>query len=302
MTEQEAHVKKTSLKIVGMTCATCSQTINQALLTAHGVQDASVNLATETAYIEYNDQETDETALIEVIRDSGYDITSVPQKLILRIGGMTCAMCVQTIEEVLSELDGVIEASVNLATEKAMVTYDPKKIGYKEIYNDALMGIVNSRIDKLKNGELDVSDYTIKGALEFIKQLREKGVKLYLASGTDRQDVLNESKALGYAELFDGGIYGAVGDVAKYSKKMVIENIMTESNLSSPELVVFGDGPVELRECRKRDGIAVGIATDEIRRHGLNIEKRTRLIKAGAHIIVPDFSQHKKLIKLLFKK
>ena len=75
---------------------------------------------------------------------------------------------------------------------------------------------------------------------------------------------------------------------------------MAENNLQGPELAVFGDGPVEIRECRKRDGIAIGIASDEIRRHGLNPEKRTRLIKAGAHIIVPDFSKQEMLIKLLF--
>jgi len=109
-----------------------------------------------------------------------------------------------------------------------------------------------------------------------------------------------ESSALGYAEFFDGRIYGALGDVTKYSKKMVIERIMTENNLQGPELAVFGDGPVEIRECRKRDGLAIGIASDEIRRHGLNIEKRTRLVKAGTHVIVPDFSQYEKLIKLLF--
>ena len=77
---------------------------------------------------------------------------------------------------------------------------------------------------------------------------------------------------------------------------------MTENNLQSPELAMFGDGPVEMRKCRKREGIAIGIASDEIRRHGLNIEKRARLIKAGAHIIVPDFSQYRKLMKFLFKK
>ncbi|MHC4071551.1 MAG: hypothetical protein ACYTGS_05900 [Planctomycetota bacterium] len=75
---------------------------------------------------------------------------------------------------------------------------------------------------------------------------------------------------------------------------------MTENNLKGPELAVFGDGPVEIRECRKRDGIAVGIATDEIRRHGLNTEKRTRLIKAGAHLIAPDFAGHVSLSRLLF--
>jgi hypothetical protein len=57
-----------------------------------------------------------------------------------------------------------------------------------------------------------------------------------------------------------------------------------------------------MRECRKRDGIAVGIASDEIRRHGLNVEKRTRLIKAGAHVIIPDFSQSGRLCELLFEQ
>jgi len=195
-----------------------------------------------------------------------------------------------------------MEALVEMVKEFGLVPGDKirDKFGYKEIYNDALMELVNKRIEKFKRSELDIHDYTIKGALEFLEALRNKGIKLYLASGTDCDDVVAESKALGYAELFDGGIYGSVGDVAKYSKKMVIEKIMTENNLQGPELAVFGDGPVEIRECRKRDGIAVGIATDEIRRHGLNPEKRTRLVKAGAHIIVPDFSQQDKLLKLLF--
>ena len=197
-----------------------------------------------------------------------------------------------------------MEALVEMVREFGLVP--PGKIhdkfGYKEIYNDALMELVNKRIEKFKCGELDIHDYTIKGVLEFLKALSKRGIKLYLASGTDCDDVVSESKALGYAELFDGGIYGSVGDIAKYSKKMVIEKIMTENNLQGTELAVFGDGPVEIRECRKRDGIAVGIATDEIRRHGLNPEKRTRLIKAGAHIIVPDFSQYDRLLKFLFRK
>ncbi|MFH1884499.1 MAG: PfkB family carbohydrate kinase [Planctomycetota bacterium] len=195
-----------------------------------------------------------------------------------------------------------MEALVEMVKEFGIVSPDKilDKFGYKEIYNDALMELVTKRIEKFKRGELDINDYTIKGALEFLKILQQRGIKLYLASGTDRQDVIAESEALGYAELFDGGVYGAVGDVAKYSKKMVIEKIMAENNLQGPELAVFGDGPVEIRECRKRDGIAVGIASDEIRRHGLSAEKRTRLVKAGAHVIVPDFSQHDKLIKLLF--
>lgn len=196
-----------------------------------------------------------------------------------------------------------MEALVEIVVEFGLVPADKihDKFGYKKIYNDALMELVNKRIEKFKCGQLDITDYTIKGALEFLRALKQRGIKLYLASGTDRQDVVAESEALGYADIFDGGIYGSVGDIAKYSKKMVIEKIMAENDLQGPELAVFGDGPVEIRECRKRDGIAVGIASDEIRRHGLNAEKRSRLIKAGAHIIVPDFSQHEELVTSLFE-
>lgn len=175
------------------------------------------------------------------------------------------------------------------------------RFGYKAIYNGALMELVSERIARLQRGQLDAGDYTIKGAIEFLKALRGRGVTLYLASGTDHADVVAESKALGHADLFNGGIYGAVGDITNCSKKMVIDRIMSENNLRGPELAVFGDGPVELRESRKRDGLAIGIASDELRRHGLNPDKRARLVKAGAHIIVPDFSQPAELLKLLFE-
>ncbi|MFZ2147884.1 MAG: PfkB family carbohydrate kinase, partial [Sedimentisphaerales bacterium] len=140
-----------------------------------------------------------------------------------------------------------MEALVDMVKEFGIVRADKilDKFGYKEIYNDALMELVNRRIKKFKRGELDINDYTIKGALNFLRILQQRGIKLYLASGTDHEDVVAESEALGYAELFDGGIYGAVGDVARYSKKMVIERIMKENNLQGPELAVFGDGPVE---------------------------------------------------------
>lgn len=197
-----------------------------------------------------------------------------------------------------------MEALVEMVKEFGFVPAEKilDKFGYKEIYNKALMEQVSGRVEKFERGELDINDYTVKSSLDFIKALKQKGVKIYLASGTDRQDVEAEAKALGYADLFDGGIYGSVGDITKYSKKMVIDKIMTDNQLRGSELAVFGDGPVELRECVKREGIAVGIASDEIRRHGLNIEKRTRLIKAGAHIIVPDFSQYQSLLKFLFEK
>ena len=194
-----------------------------------------------------------------------------------------------------------MEALVEMVAEFGIVAKEQilDKFGYKEIYNTTLTQMVATRIEKFSNGQLNESDYTIKGAIGFLKTLRDRGVTLYLASGTDRNDVISEAEVLGYAGIFDGGIYGSVGDISKYSKKMVIEKIMTENHLAGSELAVFGDGPVEIRECRKRQGIAVGLASDEIRRHGLNEGKRSRLVKAGAQIIIPDFSQSNKLVELL---
>jgi len=174
------------------------------------------------------------------------------------------------------------------------------KFGYKEIYNQALMTMVDRRIAKFECGELEAKDLTIKGAVSFLETLRDMGVTLYLASGTDCDDVINEARVLGYADLFNGGIYGALGDVKKYSKKIVFENILRKNKLQGTELACFGDGPVEICKCRDYEGIAVGIASDEIRRFGLNWEKRTRLIKAGAHFIAPDFSQAATLLEILF--
>lgn len=176
------------------------------------------------------------------------------------------------------------------------------KFGYKKIYNDALMKVVSKRVEKLETGELTVEDCTIKGSVDILKALKEKGVTLYLASGTDIEDVIHEAEILGYANLFNGGIHGSVGDISKYSKKMVIEKIIKENNLKGFELAVFGDGPVEIKECIKSNGIAIGIASDEVRRYGLNPEKRTRLIRSGAQILIPDFSQTNRLVELLFNK
>ncbi|HEY9593499.1 MAG TPA: hypothetical protein VHE79_03420, partial [Spirochaetia bacterium] len=64
-------------------------------------------------------------------------------------------------------------------------------------------------------------------------------------------------------------------------------------------VVTFGDGPVEMRETKRRGGIAVGVASDELRRFGWNMRKRARLIRAGADLVVPDFAQWKTLLGVL---
>lgn len=203
---------------------------------------------------------------------------------------------IQTIEQMATLIE-MVRSFGCVTPEQVLDTF-----GYKAIYNEALLEVVRVRLGKLQRGELDATDYTVKGAIAMLRALRERGVKLYLASGTDREDVIAEAQALGYADLFEGRIYGAVGDVSKFSKRMVVERILRENNLTGPELACIGDGPVELREAKKRGGLALGVASDEVRRHGLSREKRARLVRAGADIIVPDFSQGAALLEHLFPR
>ncbi len=214
---------------------------------------------------------------------------------------------VKRVREYIEQSTGIetivqMEALVEMVKQFGLVEKDEilDAMGYKNIYNQALMDMVEKRIDKLKRGELDKSDYLVKGADTFLKQLYEHGIKLYLASGTDNDDVIREAEILGYADYFEGRIYGWAGKGTGSAKKKVIEQILRENKLSGQELACIGDGPVELRLCKKVNGTAIGIASDEIRRYGLNSAKRTRLIKAGADIIVPDYSQREKLFNMLF--
>ncbi|MCX7018943.1 MAG: PfkB family carbohydrate kinase [Candidatus Sumerlaeota bacterium] len=174
------------------------------------------------------------------------------------------------------------------------------EFGYKRLYNDALMDVVRKRIDKLRKGELGVEDLTLKNAVALLHRLHDAGVKLILASGTDEEDVKAEAAMLGYAVLFDGGIYGSVGNVKKDAKKVVLERILQELGPGAMRgLATFGDGPVEIRETHKRGGFAVGVLSDEVRRFGINPDKRARLVQAGADLIIPDFTQLGKLLEIL---
>ncbi|HVP18839.1 MAG TPA: PfkB family carbohydrate kinase [Spirochaetia bacterium] len=172
--------------------------------------------------------------------------------------------------------------------------------GYKEDYDRELQAKVDARIARIQAGELSCEDYMIKGAREVLEALEHAGVRLFLASGTDEDDVLREARVLGVDRFFDDRVLGAVGNPNIEAKKVVLERIaglVGQQGLA--ELVTFGDGPVEVRETKKRGGYAIGVATDEPRRYGLNVSKRSRLVRAGADLVIPDFLPWKKVLELL---
>ncbi|MBC8446328.1 MAG: HAD family hydrolase [Chloroflexi bacterium] len=170
---------------------------------------------------------------------------------------------------------------------------------YKWMYLDRLWKRIKGRVAGLKNGEIEPEEMMVPGAVLMLEALRARGVSCYLASGTDEVYVLDEAAALGLPPYF-AGIYGALDDYQSYSKKMVIERILDENRLSGPEFVTFGDGYVEIEDTKAVGGIAVGVASDEVNRRGINEWKRRRLIEAGADLIIPDFRQHERLVAYLF--
>ncbi len=170
---------------------------------------------------------------------------------------------------------------------------------YKRIYNQRMLLLVEKRLRKLFNGELNPDDLMICGSRSFLQELYEKGVVMYLASGTDHEHVLREAGALRITEYFRGGVYGALDNTEANSKEKIIERILRGNNLHGRELLVVGDGPVEIRSAKARGSIALGVASDEVNRMGLNSRKRKRLMDAGADLIIPDFARTSELMRLL---
>ncbi|MBI2941009.1 MAG: HAD family hydrolase [Chloroflexi bacterium] len=172
-------------------------------------------------------------------------------------------------------------------------------LAYKQMYHHRLWERIEGRVAGLKAGRIPPGDLMVPGATDLLANLRESGVVLYLASGTDLAYVQDEAAALGVADYFDGGIYGALDRWENFSKAMVIEQILREHRLQGEELVAFGDGYVEIENAKRVGGIAVGVASDEVRRAGINEWKRNRLIQAGADLIVPEFREHARLLEYL---
>lgn len=118
--------KKTNIEIDGMHCASCVASVEKSLKKLEGVKIANVNLTTESASIEYDPEKVDLEAFKKAVEDVGYEVRDNSAKQTLRIDGMHCASCVASVEKALKGIDGVQNATVNLATETAQVTFNPK--------------------------------------------------------------------------------------------------------------------------------------------------------------------------------
>ena len=215
--------------------------------------------------------------------ESEAELTTVVTEFVTRLTGK------QTIYQTIQLAEEIVK--------RGGKPLDP--LEYKRIYLDRLWARIRHRVEALKAGQLAPDEWMVPGGRAMLEALRERGVDCYLASGTDEPYVLDEAAALRITPYF-AGIYGAQDDYKRFSKKLLIERIIAEQGLSGPEFVAFGDGFVEIEDTKLVNGIAVGVATNEAERAGIDEWKRTRLIQAGADVIVPDFREHAALVDYLF--
>lgn len=122
---------RVNIRIGGMSCAGCALRIEEALRQIGGVKEANVNFATAKATIEYDPEEIGLKDIENVIKEAGYQVLN--DKIQVKVGGMTCAMCAKTIESALGQLEGIIDATVNLGAETAYIEYNKDLISIDDI-------------------------------------------------------------------------------------------------------------------------------------------------------------------------
>ena len=211
------------------------------------------------------------------------DLHSVVEDFVMRLNGkQTIYQMLQLVEEVKKRGGKPDEA-----------------LEYKHRYHDLLLEDMGDRVARLQSGETAPEEWAAPHARQMLQALQDRGVELYLASGTDLQYVRTELAALKLDEFFGEHVYGALDDYQDFSKAMIIRRIIDDAGVPPAALVGFGDGYVEIEEVAKVGGAAVGVASDEHQRRGVNDWKRKRLINAGAHLIVPDYRCREQLLNVL---
>jgi phosphoglycolate phosphatase-like HAD superfamily hydrolase len=217
-------------------------------------------------------------------RETSQELAAIVEDFVMRLNGrQTIYQMMQLAEEVRRRGGQPLEP-----------------LEYKHCYHDRLMQRIRGRIEALQAGQAQPQDWTVPGSHGLLEELRRRGLTLYLASGTDLKYVRQEAALLGIADFFGPHVYGALDEHQQFSKKMVIERILEENHLRGEELLGFGDGFVEIEEVKRVGGVAVAVASDEVKRQGINAWKRQRLVRAGADLVIPEYRQREHLLGILF--
>ncbi len=173
-------------------------------------------------------------------------------------------------------------------------------LDYKHEYLDRLMVKIEGKREGLRSGRIPPDDLILPGGRRLLETLKDRDLTLYLASGTDQVYMREEAELLDVAKYFDGNVFGALDDYKRFSKKILIERIIRESDFEGEQFIGFGDGFVEIENVKEVGGVGVGVASDEPECAVADPVKRERLIGVGADWIIPNFLAHDELMAALF--
>ncbi len=206
------------------------------------------------------------------------------------------------VEDFIWRLTGqdTIYQMIALATEvqrRGGAALDP--LAYKKRYLERLWSVIGERVEALRRGACSPDRYLVPGARALLEALRERGFTMYLASGTDEADLREEAGLLNIARYFDG-IHGALDDYTSFSKRILVQRILSAPGVGGEQLLGFGDGYVEIEEVKQAGGVTVGVATHEPECLVVDEWKRQRLIGVGADYIIPNYVCGDELMETLF--
>lgn len=245
---------------------------------------------------------------LSLIRQGWPDVM-VPMftEMLPRLPGESEEQCRQLCFEDIMRLNGkqTIYQMIQFADrvkERGGVPRDP--LWYKNEYLRRLDERISWRLNGLQQGKLKPDDLLVFGSRPLLENLQQRGVSMYLASGTDEPFVKKEASLLEVDKYFGPHIYGAKDDYRTFSKKMVIERILRENRISGEQLLAFGDGYVEIQNTKEVGGFAVAVASDEANNGSGNMDdwKRTRLLGVGADLVIPDFRDAIAVLDYLFQQ
>jgi phosphoglycolate phosphatase-like HAD superfamily hydrolase len=210
-----------------------------------------------------------------------------------------------SVKEFVTELTGkqTIYQMIRLASELEKRGVKPQNpLVYKHEYNRRLLAQINHRRESLRAGTIEPENVMVPYTHDILKTLKNHGIIMYLASGTDIEYVREEARLLGIEKFFEGYIYGALDNYKSFSKQLIIDRILSKNRIEGSKLIVFGDGYVEIENGKSVGGTAIAVASDEASRSGkVDAWKYARLIRAGADIVMPDYRDYEILLDYLWK-
>jgi phosphoglycolate phosphatase-like HAD superfamily hydrolase len=214
-----------------------------------------------------------------VMADMGVELLSDPAAFgfleleVLRLSGKPSIFQMERLREV--------------ATERGL----PSPTGEELLaeFNRRLATLTDDRRKALADGTDPPEAWAVSGTHEMLADLQKRGVLLVLASGTPIQAVRAESELLKLTPFFEDRVFAPDGNSGEFSKRAVIEKFLSDLGIGGGELIGFGDGYAETVEVKRAGGLAVGLATVEAGRGGMNATKRRMLIDLGADAIIPHY-------------